>query len=387
MNAYGAGDSVRAVVDHANVLAERHDVALVSAVRTRETPAHPLHPRVRVIPLTDLRQAPRPHGPVRTLPHRRGLATAAATIAPTAPPVRPGRPPYERAVVDYLRALGGGVLVGTDPALSVLAARYTPATVVRVAAEPAPLDSHKPGLIARIRRWYPGLDAVVVSTGAEEEAYRRALAEGRAQLVRIPRGLPPRPRRRASLGGEVVVAAGSLVKSAGFDQLVEAFAHVARTRPGWRLHIYGTGGRRARLLRRIRRHGLERMVTVRGDASAFYDEIADASIHVGGGVGDGHATSILEAMAHGVPVVAFDHPYGSREIITHRRDGLLVPPGDVAALETALGRLVDDAALRRRMGAHAYDTAVRYGPRQVGARWETLLAELSTLTRLRPALL
>jgi len=64
---------------------------------------------------------------------------------------------------------------------------------------------------------------------------------------------------------------------------------------------------------------------------------------------EGFGVVCAEAMAHGRPVVAGDVG-GLRDLVVNEETGLLVPPGDVAALRVALTRLLDDAALRRRFG-------------------------------------
>ena len=70
--------------------------------------------------------------------------------------------------------------------------------------------------------------------------------------------------------------------------------------------------------------------------------------------------AVIEAFAYGVAVVAT--PVGAvPEVVTHERNGLLVPVGDAAALADALNRLIEDGALRRRLGdAARRDHAERY---------------------------
>jgi glycosyltransferase involved in cell wall biosynthesis len=84
----------------------------------------------------------------------------------------------------------------------------------------------------------------------------------------------------------------------------------------------------------------------------------------------------IEAFACGVPVVSFNHPHGPGEIITHGRNGLLVPPGDTDALADALGELIDDPGKRQTMGAAARQAAARYDIATTAWQWETLLTEL-----------
>lgn len=65
--------------------------------------------------------------------------------------------------------------------------------------------------------------------------------------------------------------------------------------------------------------------------------------------GEGLPKSLLEAAACGLPIVTTDAP-GCREVVRDGVNGLLVPVHDAAALAAALGKLIGDAALRRRMG-------------------------------------
>ena len=73
---------------------------------------------------------------------------------------------------------------------------------------------------------------------------------------------------------------------------------------------------------------------------------------------------VVEGMAARLAVVAADAG-GPAEIITHEVDGLLYPPGDVAALAALLRRLADDPTLRFRLGDQAVRTAEKYGPTNV----------------------
>lgn len=67
---------------------------------------------------------------------------------------------------------------------------------------------------------------------------------------------------------------------------------------------------------------------------------------------EGLPLSILEAMVHGLPIVA-SRVGGIPEIVNHEREGLLVPPGDAAALAAAIERLRSDDTLRLALGRSA----------------------------------
>jgi glycosyltransferase involved in cell wall biosynthesis len=88
----------------------------------------------------------------------------------------------------------------------------------------------------------------------------------------------------------------------------------------------------------------------------------------------------LEAMAAGRPVVAADHG-GLREIVVDGETGLLVAPGDVAALRGALRRLHSDPELRGRMGRAGLERMKRFTPAVVVPQLEDVYRRL-TATRM-----
>ena len=91
---------------------------------------------------------------------------------------------------------------------------------------------------------------------------------------------------------------------------------------------------------------------------------------------EGLPTVLIEAAAAGRPIVASDVP-GCREVVDHGENGLLVPPGDAAALADALALLADNPALRRKMGAAGRMKAVnQFANEKIIAATLTVYSEL-----------
>ena len=83
-----------------------------------------------------------------------------------------------------------------------------------------------------------------------------------------------------------------------------------------------------------------------------------------------------EAMSCGLPVVAFDCPYGPADIITDGVDGFLIRNRDVRAFADRVCQLIEDEALRRQMGQKAIVSAQRYAPERIMPLWKELFESL-----------
>jgi glycosyltransferase involved in cell wall biosynthesis len=118
------------------------------------------------------------------------------------------------------------------------------------------------------------------------------------------------------------------------------------------LHIFGEGTERLEILAAIRRHGLDRVVTMHGAIHRPQEALREIRLLVLPSLAEGFGLVLIEAMAAGVPVVATNVP-GIRDVIRDGETGLLVPPDDEAALGAAIDRVLGDGDLRRRLIAGA----------------------------------
>jgi len=108
---------------------------------------------------------------------------------------------------------------------------------------------------------------------------------------------------------------------------------------------------------------------------ALLREMSEADVFVFPSLFEGFALVILEAMATGLPVITTSNTAGP-DLIEDGKEGLIVPAGDVEALQTAMESLLNDPERARAMGRAAHEKAKEYTWERYGERWEALVREL-----------
>ena len=218
---------------------------------------------------------------------------------------------------------------------------------------------------------------VTPSRGVLESFPRAIRAHGR--VIPNPVDLTPPPRRVP--GTRRLVAVGRLVHQKGFDLLLQAFTKIAPAHPEWTLTIWGEGDQRRPLeaLRdELRLHDRVRLPGLTERPGQWVEE---AEIFVLSSRFESFGNVITEAMVAGLPVVAFDCPWGPGEILRDGEDGLLVPPEDADALAAALRRLILDSSLRRRLGEAGARNVRRFHGDVIVAQWDALIGEAVAAAR------
>ncbi|MEU1214112.1 glycosyltransferase [Streptomyces sp. NPDC005791] len=375
-NAYGIGGTIRTTFTLASTLAEQHDVEIVSVFRHRDAPKLGAPAGVRMSHLVDLR---------KSSPGYEGTAADGSGPASVFPRGDTRHRQYSRLtdsrIAAHLGALEADVVVGTRPGLNVHISRQARRGPVRVGQEHLTLESHGYRLRREIRHRYALLDAVTTVTEADARDYRSGLRLPGVRIEAIPNSVPEPVGPPADGDAKWIVAAGRLHRVKRYDVLVRAFAQIAAVRPEWRLRIYGAGdasGNEQQSLRGlVDELGLRERVRLMGSVDPMEAEWPKNSIAAVTSERESFGMTIVEAMRCGVPVVATDCPHGPAEIIDDGTDGRLVPLGDTGAFSEALLGLIDDDALRRRMGRAARASAARFDPAPIAERHEKLFTELA----------
>lgn len=162
----------------------------------------------------------------------------------------------------------------------------------------------------------------------------------------VPPGLPVKP------DAVVVGSVGWLTDVKGHRYLIEALALVRAEIPNLHLLLVGSGDRRRGLEGLVAQRGLADAVTFAGERQDVPDCLAALDVFVLPSLNEGMGRALIEAMAAGRPVIA-SRVGGVPALIEERRNGLLVPPADPAALARALRELLERPQWAKELGGQA----------------------------------
>jgi glycosyltransferase involved in cell wall biosynthesis len=373
VSAWGMGGTIRAAINLAGYLASHHEVEIISTYRRREQPYFAFGEGVKVTALDDQRPnaTPRHLRPLRALLRR----VPSALYHPA--DIRK----HNHSLwtdIQLIRRLRGqrGFLIASRPGLNILAADLAVPGLVTVGVEQMNLASHAKNLRRAMLRRYRDLDGLAVLTQDDMADYERAMNGTAPRMWRIPNTVRDIEPPLADLSAKRILAAGRFTGQKGFDMLIPAFAPVAAAHPDWELRLCGTGVWKEKLPAMVRELGLEDQVTLAGPSEDIPGEMAQASIYALSSRYEGFPLVLIEAMAKGMAVVAFDCPTGPGDIVDDHENGILVPPRDVAGLTAGLMEMVENEELRRRCAAAAVETARGYTMRAVGPQWDSMLQAL-----------
>jgi phosphatidyl-myo-inositol alpha-mannosyltransferase len=215
-----------------------------------------------------------------------------------------------------------------------------------------------------VARRFPGDRIRVIPNGVDTEKFARA------EPARLPEG----PR---------VLFVNRLEPRKGFGVMVDAFGRLAATHPDLLLVVAGDGPERDAI-----EHlppPVRALVVMLGNVS--HDRLPE--FHAASDVFCAPATGresfgivLVEAQAAGLPVVASDIP-GYREVVRDGVDGILVPPGEPGAVAEAIGRLLGDANVSKRVGEEGRRSAQRYSWDSVGSELEGVYRDVVERARAR----
>ena len=224
------------------------------------------------------------------------------------------------------------------------------------------------GLVIKIKK----LDRFVVLTEYDRQAWQEI-----PRVDVIPNPLPFYPKlSQIVVRRKCLIAVGRYFDEKGYDLLLKVWAIIEKKCSDWELDIYGDGNKSFY-------EKIASSLCIDRSRCRLNDRIADVQkVYLGSSVFvctsrfEGFGMGIIEAMACGLPVVAFDCLWGPRSIIQNGVDGILVENGNIEKMADVIIALIRNPILITKMGQNARKNVLRYDIDVIASQWKKLFDEL-----------
>jgi glycosyltransferase involved in cell wall biosynthesis len=209
-----------------------------------------------------------------------------------------------------------------------------------------------------------------------------ALTEGDAQEWReihsnvkvIPNMVHLNDGKMSSLNNKSVIWVGRLDYQKRPLEMVEIWKKVYPQFPDWGLDMYGEGEQLQELRHTVQQ--LNMNINIHQPTEQIFDAYRYSSIFVSTSLFEPFGLVIPEAMSCGLPVVAYDCPYGPSSILSDGSNGFLVQNNNRLAFADILCRLMADKSLRQRIGGEALEASKRFAAEKIMPLWHDLFETL-----------
>lgn len=195
-------------------------------------------------------------------------------------------------------------------------------------------------------------------------------------LTMIPDPLPLNLDARSNLQSKRIVTIGRYSYEKGYDYLLRIWAIVEKRCPDWQLNVYGMGDPTPYVKLMDELSIDQRRCHLNSSLVDVESEYLRSSILVQPSRTEGFGLVLVEAMACGLPVVAFDCENGPRSLITDGEDGFLIPAFDVELFSERLITLMSDEKLRAKMGEKGLVKSQQYHISKIAQHWKQLFEDL-----------
>ena len=225
-----------------------------------------------------------------------------------------------------------------------------------------------------LRRFlYQRVSGVIVQTNLAKEIYQKSMPK--ALLTVIGNPIKTIMSESEIIRENIVLTVGRLIESKHHDELIRIFADI--NMPDWKLVIVGDDAlkqhNKQKLEHLIKQLNFEDRITLAGVQNNVDEYYLRCKIFVLTSSSEGFPNVIGEAMAAGLPVVAFDCIAGPSEMITDNIDGFLIPLFDYRLLKDKLIQLMNDPILSEAMGEKARSSIQRFSSDKIGEDYYSLL--------------
>lgn len=230
-------------------------------------------------------------------------------------------------------------------------------------------------LTKNANRW----DGAIVYTAKQREDLQKRLGKQALPIYKINATPVSHVLKKFPMNQRVkgqMIYVGRLGEDKGTGQLLNIFAKVKKKVPEARLALFGYGSPNdtVRYQKQVHEAGLDSAVVFAGYQPNL-EQTYTAQLMIDTSVTDAQPLAIGEALAHGVPVITYNYPYGPAEMVKAGVNGELIPLNDEKKMVKTIIELLSDSSKLQRLSDGAYDNLDSIDNQATWEEWQSFIKD------------
>lgn len=214
-------------------------------------------------------------------------------------------------------------------------------------------------------------DMVVALTEGDAKEWRKY----HSQVKVIPNFIHPHEERVSTCVSKKAIFVGRFDYQKRVQDAIHIWKKIRERYPDWTLEIYGDGEMSQEVFSLA---SSADGVVIHQPISQIFQAYQECSFLISTSLFEPFGLVLSEAMSCGLPVVAFDCPYGPVDIITDGIDGFLIKERNVKLYTEKVSLLIDDVKLRQTMGHAGVISTRRFSTEHIMPEWKRLFEQITS---------
>lgn len=281
-----------------------------------------------------------------------------------------------KVLIDAIDSCDSDIIISTRDYTNKYLGEYRNNNVIAIGWE----HNHPHGdkvIMKRLRNSCKYLDKLVVVSRDLKHIYSEDFKNNdiKCQVEYIPNFLEKLPKKINKLDNKNIISVGRLEPEKGFLDLVSVFKLIELKDGEVYLNLVGDGSQKDKIFKNIVDNNISRKVKMPGyldfeELNKLYEE---TSLYLMTSYTESFGLVLIEAMSHGIPVIAFSCAEGARELINNGVNGYLINNRNEHEMADRAVKLLNNPDKLKELGENARTTALKYSKDEVKKMWIKLL--------------
>lgn len=281
-----------------------------------------------------------------------------------------------KVLIDAIDSCDSDIIISTRDYTNKYLGEYRNNNVIAIGWE----HNHPHGdkvIMKRLRNSCKYLDKLVVVSRDLKHIYSEDFKNNdiKCQVEYIPNFLEKLPKKINKLDNKNIISVGRLEPEKGFLDLVSVFKLMELKDGEVYLNLVGDGSQKDKIFKNIVDNNISRKVKMPGyldfeELNKLYEE---TSLYLMTSYTESFGLVLIEAMSHGIPVIAFSCAEGAKELINNGVNGYLINNRNEHEMADRAVKLLNNPDKLKELGENARTTALKYSKDEVKKMWIKLL--------------